>query len=430
MSDIVIKAENISKQYRLGQIGTGTLSHDLNRWWYKIRGKDDPYLKIGETNDRTQKGNSDYVWALKDINFEVNKGEIWGIIGKNGAGKSTFLKILSKVTAPTSGIIKYKGHLASLLEVGTGFHGELTGRENVYLNGAILGMKRKEISRKMDEIIEFAGVEKYIDTPVKRYSSGMYVRLAFAVAAHLDTDILVLDEVLAVGDAGFQRKCLGKMNDAATQQGKTVLFVSHNLTQVQGLCNKGMLLENGKLTMTGDINKVLNEYTFAGSRSNLIDLTVLPKGGPWQSYFNLYELEIKNLSRDTEFFYEEDNIELIYKFISKEDAEQFFLDFSISSLEVGSIIECRSTSTYKQLNIKKDTYYTISAKVNLCVKSGTYQISLAAHYLRGLLTYVPSVGIIDIMPKETDFEAWNHPNPGLLITKSEWEILNESDSIL
>ena len=222
-TDIILKVENISKQYRLGQVGTGTLRHDLNRWWHKIRGKENPYLKIGDTNDRSTKGNSDYVWALQDINFEVERGEVLGIIGKNGAGKSTLLKILSKVTAPTTGSIKSHGRIASLLEVGTGFHPELSGRENIFLNGAILGMRKKEIQRKFDEIVDFAGIERYIDTPVKRYSSGMYVRLAFAVAAHLESEILIVDEVLAVGDADFQKKCLGKMNDVTKGEGRTIL---------------------------------------------------------------------------------------------------------------------------------------------------------------------------------------------------------------
>src|ERR1035437_338096 len=217
MSNTVIKVENLGKQYRLGQVGTGTISHDLNRWWSKVRGKEDPYLKIGETNDRATKGESDLVWALKDINFEVKQGEVLGIIGKNGAGKSTLLKILSRVTGPTVGDIKVKGRIASLLEVGTGFHPDLSGRENIFLNGAILGMTKQEIKSKFDEIVDFSGVERYIDTPVKRYSSGMYVRLAFAVAAHLEPEILIVDEVLAVGDAEFQKKCLGKMKDVAGQ---------------------------------------------------------------------------------------------------------------------------------------------------------------------------------------------------------------------
>ena len=257
---LALKAENISKQYRLGEVGTGTLSHDLNRLWYKVRGKEDPYLKIGEANDRASKGNSDYVWSLRDINFEIEQGDAVGIIGRNGAGKSTLLKLLSKVTKPTTGKIYTNGRIASLLEVGTGFHPEMTGRENVFLNGAILGMTRKEIKRKFDEIVDFSGVERYIDTPVKRYSSGMYVRLAFAVAAHLESEILIVDEVLAVGDADFQKKCLGKMDDVTKGQGRTILFVSHNMTAIKELCQKGILLNQGELIYNGDIQNTIIEY--------------------------------------------------------------------------------------------------------------------------------------------------------------------------
>jgi len=257
---LALKAENISKQYRLGQVGTGTLSHDLNRFWHKVRGKEDPYLKIGEANDRATKGTSEYVWSLRDINFEIEQGDAIGIIGRNGAGKSTLLKLLSKVTKPTTGKIYTQGRIASLLEVGTGFHPEMTGRENVFLNGAILGMTRKEISRKFDEIVAFSGVERYIDTPVKRYSSGMYVRLAFAVAAHLESEILIVDEVLAVGDADFQKKCLGKMNDVAKGEGRTILFVSHNMTAVKELCNKGILLNQGTLGYEGNMLDTIIEY--------------------------------------------------------------------------------------------------------------------------------------------------------------------------
>ncbi|RAJ16974.1 ABC transporter ATP-binding protein [Olleya aquimaris] len=268
--DIILKAENISKQYRLGLVGTGTIKDDLKRWWFKIRGKDDPFLTVGESNDRSTKAESDYVWALEDINFEVQRGEVLGIIGKNGAGKSTLLKILSKVTSPTTGEIKTKGRIASLLEVGTGFHGEMTGRENVYLNGAILGMTKKEISSKIDEIIAFSGCERYIDTPVKRYSSGMTVRLAFAVAAFLEPEILVVDEVLAVGDAEFQKKAIGKMQDISRGEGRTVLFVSHNMAAVRSLCTRGLLLENGKNVFESeDINLCISEYLKNEPHSNL-----------------------------------------------------------------------------------------------------------------------------------------------------------------
>jgi lipopolysaccharide transport system ATP-binding protein len=260
MKQLAIKAENISKQYRLGEVGTGTLSHDLNRFWHKVRGLEDPYLKIGEANDRSSKGESEYVWSLRDINFEIEQGDAVGIIGRNGAGKSTLLKLLSKVTKPTTGSFKVNGRIASLLEVGTGFNPEMTGRENIYLNGAILGMRRYEITRKLDEIIAFSGVERYIDTPVKRYSSGMYVRLAFAVAAHLESEILIVDEVLAVGDAEFQKKCLGKMGDVSKSEGRTVLFVSHNMTAVETLCNKAIFLHQGRIGNTGTPNEMIKYY--------------------------------------------------------------------------------------------------------------------------------------------------------------------------
>jgi len=261
----VIKVQNLSKAYQLGEIGTGTISRDLERFWAKMRGKEDPFLKIGEVNDRATKGSSDVVWSLKDINFEIEQGDTVGIIGRNGAGKSTLLKILSRVTSPTTGSVKIKGRMASLLEVGTGFHPELTGRENIYLNGAILGMRKAEIKRRFDKIVDFAGVERYIDTPVKRYSSGMYVRLAFGVAAHLESEILVVDEVLAVGDAEFQKKCLGKMGDMSKSEGRTVLFVSHNLTAVKSLCNSGILLVNGELSFASNIQNVVNKYLMAFS---------------------------------------------------------------------------------------------------------------------------------------------------------------------
>lgn len=260
MSNIAIEFENISKQYRLGTIGTGTLSHDLNRWWHQIRGKEDPYLRIGEVNDRSTKASSDYVWALKDISFKVEQGEVLGIIGKNGAGKSTLLKILSRITSPSTGSIKAKGRIASLLEVGTGFHGDLTGRENIYMNGAIMGMTRREITSKLDEIVAFSGIEKYIDTPVKRYSSGMTVRLGFAVAAHLEPEILVVDEVLAVGDAEFQKKAIGKMKDVSQGGGRTVLFVSHQLNSISALCNNCVLLKDGTIDSIGKTDSILNRY--------------------------------------------------------------------------------------------------------------------------------------------------------------------------
>lgn len=267
-----IEFEHVSKQYRLGLVSTKTLSHDIRRFWItNVLGKEDPYLKIGETNDRAKKGSSEYVWALRDIDFKVEQGDVVGIIGKNGAGKSTLLKLLSRVTGPTTGTIRAHGRIGSLLEVGTGFHGEMTGRENIFMNGAILGMTRNEIQAKLDEIIDFSGCERYIDTPVKRYSSGMTVRLGFAVAAFLDPEILVVDEVLAVGDAEFQKKAIGKMKDVSQGEGRTVLFVSHNMGSVRNLCTRGVLLENGMTKFMGNINDTINEYQKSVSAYGIVE---------------------------------------------------------------------------------------------------------------------------------------------------------------
>ncbi|MFN5443158.1 MAG: ABC transporter ATP-binding protein [Crocinitomicaceae bacterium] len=278
---IVIKVENLSKQYRLGLVGASTFKEDAARWWSKMRGKDDPFLSLGVENDRTSVSDSKFVWSLRDVNFEVQQGEVLGIIGRNGAGKSTLLKILSKITSPTTGTVKAKGRIASLLEVGTGFHPELTGRENIFLNGAILGMRKHEIKSKLDEIIAFAGVERYIDTPVKRYSSGMYVRLAFAVAAHLENEILIIDEVLAVGDSEFQKKCLSKMGDISKGEGRTVLFVSHNLSSIQHLCSKSILLEKGLIKSIDYTDKILKLYSNLSSNKNdkLIDIELREGNG-------------------------------------------------------------------------------------------------------------------------------------------------------
>ena len=261
MSHTSIQVSDLGKQYRLGLVGTGTLSHDLNRWWHLMRGKPDPYLKIGAVNRRDEASDDAYVWALRGIDFEARQGEVLGIIGSNGAGKSTLLKILSRVTAPTTGYYRARGRIASLLEVGTGFHKELTGRENIFLNGAILGMTKAEVRRKLDEIVDFSGVARYVDTPVKRYSSGMKVRLAFAVAAHLEPEILIVDEVLAVGDAAFQKKAIGKMQEVSSGGGRTVLFVSHNMEAVARLCTRGIVLSDGQLSYDGPVGEAIKHYT-------------------------------------------------------------------------------------------------------------------------------------------------------------------------
>lgn len=262
MSDTVIQVENLWKDYRLGVINHNTLTRDLQSWWAWVRGMEDPNSTIGSASSPNYSHTSkfeDRFWALKDVSFEVKQGDILGIIGRNGAGKSTLLKVLSQVTAPTKGEVRFKGRIASLLEVGTGFHPELTGRENIFLNGAILGMCKADIRKKLDEIIAFAEVEKFIDTPVKRYSSGMYVRLAFAVAAHLEPEILIVDEVLAVGDAQFQKKCFGKMEEVG-QEGRTVLFVSHNMTAIRSLCSRALQLHQGVLVLDTDVAAAVGVY--------------------------------------------------------------------------------------------------------------------------------------------------------------------------
>ena len=279
--NIAIEFDGVGKQYRLGLVGTGSLQHDLNRWWQtSVLRKEDPYLKIGEVNDRSKKGTSDYVWALKDISFKVEQGDVVGIIGKNGAGKSTLLKLLSHITAPSVGDIRYRGRIASLLEVGTGFHPEMTARQNIYMNGSIMGMTRHEITAKLDEIVDFAGIERYLDTPVKRFSSGMTVRLGFAVAAFLEPEILVVDEVLAVGDAEFQKKAIGKMQDVSAHGGRTVLFVSHNMAAVRNLCKSGIVLQNGGLIYNGTVADTIDYYMQTClPASSLLSIADMPRSG-------------------------------------------------------------------------------------------------------------------------------------------------------
>ena len=354
MNRVVIKAEDISKQYRLGVVGTGTVRDDLKRWWFNVRGKEDPFLKIGESNDRSSKGESDYVWSLQDINFEVNQGDSVGIIGRNGAGKSTLLKILSQVTLPTTGRIYTKGRIASLLEVGTGFHPEMTGRENIYLNGAILGMRKDEITRKFDEIVAFSGVERYIDTPVKRYSSGMYVRLAFAVAAHLESEILIVDEVLAVGDADFQKKCLGKMNEVSKGEGRTVLFVSHNMAAVKSLCTKGIVLENGMLAHNGPSEQAVSFYLKDGG-SETSNINYFDKNYD-TPIFKLNSIAIKNVSRKFEDpILESETITLITDIDFKTEASRYSITYHLYN-ELGeamfSLYDSNADSAMQQGNNK------------------------------------------------------------------------------
>lgn len=382
MDNIVIKVEDLSKQYRLGQVGRRTLRHDFNRWVYKIIGKEDPYLMIGEENDRSVKGESDYVWALRDINFEVKQGEVLGIIGRNGAGKSTLLKILSRVTAPTTGNVKIKGRIASLLEVGTGFHPELTGRNNIYLNGAILGMTKKEIASKFDEIVDFSGVERYIDTPVKRYSSGMYVRLAFAVAAHLDPEILIVDEVLAVGDKEFQRKCLGKMRQVSDQEGRTVLFVSHNIPAILNLCDKAMVLEWGKHIFTGSPDDSI-DYYLSHSRTMYTQSLAVRKDRKGNGMVYCRDILFLDKQLQTIESVKSGDILKLRIYYSVYSREVTSIAFRIQIMDVNEqiVFTCNNAHSKDLLEISADEGYVTCTIDRLPLFGGTYYVNIQIYSL-------------------------------------------------
>lgn len=423
MSDTVIQVENLSKQYRLGEIGTGALSHDLKRWWYQLRGKPDPFAKVGEVNDRATKANSEYVWALKDINFEVKQGEVLGIIGKNGAGKSTLLKILSKTTAPTTGNIKIRGRIASLLEVGTGFHPELSGRDNIFLNGAILGMTKKEIRAKFDEIVEFSGVERYIDTPVKRYSSGMYVRLAFAVAAHLEPDILIIDEVLAVGDAEFQAKCLGKMKDVSERQGRTVIFVSHNMSAMRTLCSKGLYFNNGSIVLEGEMDPVIEKYLSASS-DTIVKRNYIGKdfGDEVVQLLNARLLDSKFSETSVLDFYGGGSIEYTYQ-IKKAGY------IPIPNLHLYNINgDCVMIVSEKEANIKSETgiYQTRVHIPPHFLNDGRYIVGIAASTMipERVHFFDPKALIFDIVEDmEKRSSSYRGNIPGIVRPELNWSTI-------
>lgn len=419
MDDIAIKVENLSKAYQLGNFSTGTLSRDLERWWALMRGKEDPFLTIGEVNDRATKSTSDIVWSLKDINFEIKQGEAVGIIGKNGAGKSTLLKLLSRVTSPTTGNIKVKGRIASLLEVGTGFHPELTGRENIFLNGAILGMRKKEIARKFDEIVDFSGVERYVDTPVKRYSSGMYVRLAFAVAAHLESEILIVDEVLAVGDAEFQKKCLGKMGEISKGQGRTVLFVSHNMGSILQLCNNCILLNQGKIENIGSpavlVQKYYNQNANQGIsfvESKNVDI-----------YFKKIATYNASNEMSSSFAYSEDvHLRLVIG-VNKYDAIQ----------NIGLALLTRDKRRVFTVNKAFSNFYKIGDSeviVDFIINSGLiapmdYSFLVALNSRTGIITYDWQEDIcpIRIYDDGTEFAFAEGMDYGCIIIKDKWNLV-------
>lgn len=424
-----IKTENLSKIYRLGEIGTGTISRDLERWWAKMRGKEDPFLKIGQANDRAVKGESDIVYSLRDINFEINQGEAVGIIGKNGAGKSTLLKILSRVTSPTTGKIEIKGRIASLLEVGTGFHPELTGRENIYLNGAILGMRKKEITRKLDEIIDFSGVERYIDTPVKRYSSGMYVRLAFAVAAHLESEILIVDEVLAVGDADFQKKCLGKMGEVTKYDGRTVLFVSHNLAAIKSLCNKGIVLDRGKIDYDGDANNAVAKYLSGNNLDNTSGLIPSDFYRPFKSTkCKFTRLLIKNIQGEiSSSFLLHETINFEIELEAFENIQDVTINVVINAYDGEPIFFCESLYKLYELNLKKGiNLFSCSLKNELLAGRFSVTLGLSKANNGETLDYLERIFEFDTLNASEIHQnyKWTQ-NQGLVYPSSNWKILTD-----
>lgn len=387
-----IEFENIGKQYRLGLVSTGTIAHDLNRWWtMNVLCKEDPYLKIGETNDRSHKGHSNYVWALKDLNFSIEEGDVVGVIGKNGAGKSTLLKLLSRVTTPTTGTIKSRGRIASLLEVGTGFHPEMTGRENIYLNGAIMGMTKSEITRKLDEIVDFSGCERYIDTPVKRYSSGMTVRLGFAIAAHLEPEILVVDEVLAVGDAEFQKKAIGKMQDVAKGEGRTVLFVSHNMTSVRHLCKHGILLENGEIKCSGKINDVVDYYVESMYEESFLPISKMPRLQKFTDV--LHFTDMKFLDRNNHNIIPKcgSYVKIRVFFQLKMDVKSCCLSIGLREVSGTTLIDMPSFVTVPPFTFMEGPHFADCVIERLPLTGGNYRMSLWAECDKNLSDYIDNI---------------------------------------
>ncbi|TDH23288.1 ABC transporter ATP-binding protein [Segetibacter sp. 3557_3] len=419
---VAIKVENLSKAYQLGEIGTGTISRDLERWWARKRGKEDPFLKIGESNDRTVKGGSNVVWSLKDLNFEISQGDPIGIIGRNGAGKSTLLKLLSRVTAPTVGSIKAKGRIASLLEVGTGFHPDLTGRENIFLNGAILGMRKYEIKRKFDEIVEFAGVERYINTPVKRYSSGMYVRLAFAVAAHLESEILIVDEVLAVGDSEFQKKCLGKMGDVSKGEGRTVLFVSHQMGSIAQLCEKAILLNKGQVVAYSKTTEVIESYLSLGKTlSNKYKCA--PEKQTQEYYFEeLYTVNDRN--EETDQFGFNETITVVMRIVAKQRYANVLLGLNLQN-NLGGFV----ASTVNEFEYHRETgNYHYDFRVSMpsgIIAPNTYAFRFAIFSDGGkIYDMLEAECQLKINDTGTSLSRYEGLDYGNVILDFEWEKLN------
>ncbi len=421
-----IKIENLSKAYQIGQFSTGTLSKDLERLWANMRGKEDPFLRVGETNDRSVKGQSDIVWSLRDISFDINHGDSVGIIGRNGAGKSTLLKILSQVTSPTSGKVKVKGRIASLLEVGTGFHPELTGKENIFLNGAILGMTKNEIKRKYDEIVQFSGVQRYIDTPVKRYSSGMYVRLAFSVAAHLEPEILVVDEVLAVGDADFQKKCIGKMQDV-TNEGRTIIFVSHNMASIRSLCTKSVYLKDGELIDYDETGSIISQYLSVASAGDTIDSQITDDSrlhGTGEAKFKNLVVSGTDMTPKIDFYFHETLIVRLTLEVF-EDVPDANISLYILNVFGEKIVLNSQSDLFKSLAIEKGLYEVI-VEIDENLMPGRYSFGLSiSHFHSGAdIDYVENFMQFNVS-KESNFKGLDYPwgtVHGFVHAKSNWKI--------
>lgn len=397
MKEIALEISNLSKQYRLGQVGSKSLSDDLKRLWFKIRGLEDPFSEVGQVNDRRKEAKSNYVWALKDISFKVKKGEILGLVGSNGAGKSTLLKLISQITTPSSGQIKASGRIASLLEVGTGMNLEMTAKENIYLNGAILGMTKKEISNKFDEIVDFSGCVMYIDTPIKRFSSGMRVRLGFAVAAFLEPEILIVDEVLAVGDAEFQKKAIGKMKNISAEGGRTVLFVSHNMKTIQSLCDRCILMENGMVKSDGETNAIIKEYIGSEiSENKSIDANSIKRR--LDRYGMM--MRIIDVQAKSSFYYKENIVVTFSNVVLDSIYSQMQFGITINDLNGQSIFtyECNNDYDFESDN-------KLSLKVQLTEPTlipGTYYISIGIRSGSKTLDHVPFVKQIEILQIDKD----------------------------
>ena len=422
---IAIEFNNVSKQYRLGLVSTGTLSHDLNRFWQtKILRREDPYLKIGETNDRTSKGSSEYVWALRDIDFKVEQGDVVGIIGRNGAGKSTLLKLLSRVTAPTTGTIRARGRIASLLEVGTGFHPEMTGRENIYMNGSIMGMRKAEIDKKLDEIVDFSGCERYIDTPVKRYSSGMKVRLGFAIAAHLEPDILVVDEVLAVGDAEFQKKAVGKMQDVAHGNGRTVLFVSHNMRSVRNLCKSGVVLKNGSVSCIGPIDNCISHYISSSVEvSNETSLSEMIRPGDCSGTIKFSNLQFCNEKGVVSQPRCGKPLRIKLEFDVFDDEKSCTISFGIRDLTGNVLIVLSTNHVCQFLNIQKGHHVAEFRIPKLPLSEGEYSCYLYAGGFQKRADYLENAARLSVL--EDDFYGngkmvGGHIKGRIVLCEHEW----------